>query len=51
MTVAGVSKLVFIALILVYGRPFLGHAGVPIAIDLVMVGLFAAFLVGVRRRS
>jgi hypothetical protein len=49
LTVAGLSKLVFIGLVLVYGRQFLGHqVGVAIVIDLAMVALFIAYLVRVR---
>lgn len=47
--VAGLSKIVFIALVLTLGRPYLGHqAGVAVAVDAVMVVLFAAYLAGTR---
>ena len=50
LTVAGLSKLTFIALILVHGRQFLGHqAGLAVASDSVMVVLFAGYLVATRR--
>jgi hypothetical protein len=50
LTVAGVSKLVFIGLVLSHGSEYLGHqAGVAVVIDLVMVALFIGYLVGVRR--
>lgn len=50
LSVAGLSKLVFIGLILVHGRQYLDQgAGVSVAIDLVMVALFLVYLVGVRR--
>lgn len=50
LTVAGLSKLVFIGLIFTYGMQFLGQqAGIAIAIDLVMVTLFACYLAGVAR--
>jgi len=50
LTVAGLSKLTFISLVLVYGRQYLGHqAGVSIAVDLVMVVLFIVYLAAVRR--
>ena len=50
VTVAGLSKLTFIALVLLHGRQYLGHqVGISIAVDLVMVVLFIAFLIGVRR--
>lgn len=50
LTVAAVSKLAFIGLVLTIGRQFLGHqAGVAVAIDLVQVTLFAGYLVAIRR--
>ena len=49
LSVAGVSKLIFIGLILWYGGQYLGQAGLPVAIDLVEVLLFIGYLVGVRR--
>jgi hypothetical protein len=49
LTVAGVSKLIFIGLVLSHGGQYLGYqAGVAVAIDLVMVALFIGYLVGVR---
>ncbi len=52
LTLAGISKLMFIGLILAQGSRYLGQqAGVAIAIDLVMVALFVVYLVGVRRSS
>jgi hypothetical protein len=48
--VAALSKLIFIGLVLVQGRQFLGHqVGFAIVIDLVMVALFIVYLVHVRR--
>jgi hypothetical protein len=45
LVMAGVSKLVFIALVLTYGRAFLGHqAGFIIILDAVMVGLYLVYL-------
>ncbi len=50
VTVAGISKLVFIGLVLTYGRHYLGHqAGLAIVIDGVAVLLFIGYLIGVRR--
>ena len=50
LTVAGLSKLTFIGLVLAYGTQYLGHqAGVSIAVDLVMVVLFISYLIAVRR--
>jgi hypothetical protein len=46
LTVAGLSKLTFIGLILVLGRPFLGHqAGIAVVSDVVQVALFAGYLI------
>jgi hypothetical protein len=51
LTVAGASKLVFVALVLSQGQRFLGYqAGVAIAVDAVVVALFAAYLAKTRRR-
>jgi len=50
LLVAGVSKLTFIGLVLLYGTQYLGHqARVSIAVDLAMVVLFIFYLVAVRR--
>ena len=48
---AGASKLVFIALVLSQGGRYLSQqAGIAIAVDLVMVALFAGYLIASRRR-
>lgn len=45
LTVAGLSKVTFIALILAIGRPFLSHqAGIAVVSDVIQVSLFAAYL-------
>jgi hypothetical protein len=50
LIVAGLSKLIFIGLVLIYGSQYLGQrAGITIVVDLVMVLLFVAYLVAVRR--
>ena len=50
LAVAGLSKLIFIGLVLAHGRHYLGYqAGTAILVDLAMVALFTAYLVGVRR--
>lgn len=50
LTVAGTSKLAFIGLILLAGRPFLAYqAGVAVVCDLIQVALFAAYLVAAPR--
>jgi hypothetical protein len=49
LIVAGVSKLAFMALVVSYGWRYLGHqVGIAVAIDLVMVALFACYLAGAR---
>lgn len=51
LTVAGVSKLTFIGLVAFHGRQYLGQqVGISVAVDLVMVVLFIAYLIGVRGR-
>jgi hypothetical protein len=50
LTISGLGKLIFIALVLVYGRQYLGRqAGLVIVIDLIIVILFIGYLIGVRR--
>jgi hypothetical protein len=45
LTIAGISKLTFIALVLTYGQQYLaGQAGLVIAIDSVMVTLSLVYL-------
>ena len=49
LVVAGASKLVFASLVLSHGWRFLAHqAGIAIAIDLVLVVLFAWYLLSTR---
>jgi hypothetical protein len=49
VTVAGLSKLIFIGLVVAHGTQYLGRVGLSIGIDLVMVVLFAGYLIGMRR--
>ncbi|QCI64365.1 hypothetical protein [Phreatobacter stygius] len=50
LTVAGASKLIFIALVLSYGGRYLVHqAGIAVAVDLVWVVLFAWYLLSTRQ--
>jgi hypothetical protein len=50
LSVAGLSKAIFIGLVLSHGRLFLGYqAGIAVVVDLVWVVLFAAFLLTTRR--
>lgn len=52
LVATGTSKLIFIALVLSQGGRYLGHqAGIAIAVDLVMVALFAAYLIASRRNA
>ena len=44
LVVAGLSKVVFITLILTFGTQYLGKAGVAIVVDSLMVLLFIAYL-------
>ena len=49
LTVAGVSKLTFISLVLIHGQRYLGQqVGIAVAIDLVWVLLFIGYFIGVR---
>jgi len=49
LIVAGVGKAVFVALVLSQGKRYLGHQpGLAVAIDLVMIALFAWYLLSVR---
>jgi hypothetical protein len=49
LVVAGLSKLVFITLVLAHGRQFLAYqAGVAIVIDAIWVVIYAVYLVGAR---
>ncbi len=49
LVVASVSKLAYIALVLVYGRQYLPTAGLSVGIDAAMVGLFATYLLSTRQ--
>jgi hypothetical protein len=48
LTVACISKLLFVSLILIYGRQYLDHAGIAIAIDLILVILFIGYFIGMQ---
>ena len=51
LTAAGCSKLAFLGLMLANGRQYLDEkVSLVIALDMVMVALFAVYLIGVRRR-
>ncbi len=49
ITVATISKMVFIGLVLTIGSQYLGKAGVAIAFDSAVVVLFIVYLASVRR--
>ena len=51
LAVAGTSKIVFIGLVLAHGGRYLGQAGVAIAVDVVLVTLFAAYFISLLRRE
>ena len=51
LTIAVVSKLFFIGLVLVYGQAYLGKAGVAVVFDLLVVALFVVHLVQLRSGS
>jgi hypothetical protein len=52
LTVAGISKLTFIILVLVHGQQYLDEqAGVAIAVDAVWVLLFVGYFIGVRNAA
>jgi hypothetical protein len=51
LSVAGISKVVFIGLILSHGSQYLPTAGLPVAVDSLMVVLFAWYLVAAGRSS
>ena len=50
LSVAGVSKLVFSALVMIYGRDYLAAAGPVIAIDLAWAGIFGVYLLSPKPR-
>lgn len=51
LVVAGSSKVIFIVLLLTYGRQYLRYgAGIAIVVDAIMVVLFTAYLVSNPRR-
>lgn len=52
LTIAAVSKLIFIGLVLAYGTQYLGHqAGLAIATDAFLVVLFIVYLLSVRKAA
>jgi len=52
LTVAGLSKLTFVTLVVTQGRQFLSRqVGISVAVDSLMIVLFAIYLIGRRRRG
>ena len=51
LVVAGASKAVFISLVLSHGSRYVGTAGIAIAVDALMIGLFGWYLVAARSTS
>lgn len=46
LVIAGISKLIFVGLVLACGRQYLGHGvGIAVVADVIMVTLFAAYLI------
>jgi hypothetical protein len=48
ISVATVSKVIFVFLIMFYGQEFLGKVGPAIAMDCIMIALAALFLIALR---
>ncbi len=48
ISVAMVSKVIFVSLVMIYGQEFLGKAGPAIAIDCIIIALAAFYLVALR---
>jgi uncharacterized protein YacL len=48
LVVVSISKVIFIALVLVYGSAYLGKAGIALAFDSIIVLLYSAYLVAIR---
>lgn len=49
LVISIISKSLFVSLVLIYGKQYLGQAGIAVVIDLVMVGLFVAYLIDDRQ--
>ena len=49
LLVAGVSKVIFISLVLIYGQQFLAKAGFVLGLDTVFVVLFFGYLLSTRQ--
>ena len=51
ISVAMISKVIFVSLVMIYGQEFLGKAGPAIAIDCVTIALSALYLVALRMKQ
>jgi hypothetical protein len=51
ITVATVSKVIFVSLVMIYGQEFLGKAGPAIAIDCITIALASLYLVALRMKQ
>jgi hypothetical protein len=51
LVIAGASKAVFIGLILSHGSRYLATAGIPVAVDSLMIALFAWYLAAAPRNT
>lgn len=49
LAVAGISKIIFISLVLFYGSAYLGKAGIAVVFDSLVVLLYAAYLLVVSK--
>jgi len=46
VVISSISKLVFVSLVMVYGRQYLDKAGIAVVIDVAVVILFIVYLIG-----
>ena len=49
LTIAGISKLIFVGLVVAQGSRYLGKVGPARGVDLAMVALYVGYLIGARR--
>jgi len=48
ISVAAVSKVIFVSLVMIYGQEFLGKAGPAIVMDCIVIALTALYLIALR---
>ncbi|MBD1208039.1 MAG: hypothetical protein H9535_06405 [Ignavibacteria bacterium] len=51
LAVAGMSKVIFIGLVLVFGSQYLDKAGIAVVFDSIVVVLYFVYLMGVRQKQ